>query len=33
MDATCAKYVERMSDALENVVASGEELGVFVGNI
>jgi len=33
MDAMCAGYMERNSVALENIVAVGSELGVFVGDV
>jgi len=32
MDATHAVYMARDTVALENIVATGSELGVFVGN-
>jgi len=33
MGAMCAGYMERNSVALENIVAVGSELGVFVGDV
>jgi len=33
MDAMCAGYMARNSVALENIVAVGSELGVFVGDV
>jgi len=33
MDATCAVYMAGNTAALENIVAIGSELGVFVGDV